>query len=296
MKSKKLLLPTIILIVAIFVIAVYSVISCIETKPTITEAEFPFSITYELDGETVTIEDVYKVRYLENSEYGDGIYAGEIGNRGENNSDYILKEDADGGTIELQTRFYTEFMMGDSEYDYFDEGDFAPVISYYDAEGYEYMDEETLSAHGVKLIDYEYPSPIENSFAFSQITYLRSEVVFPTVLISALAMLAIIIFVKKEKELQYKAVDKVSIVFNFVIGCALTPYVSLAAALVDINGGGDDIYRKIMYYMPSLLILCIAGSIALRRKGYGAKALITELVGPAAFAVFMIVCGFCGLL
>ena len=60
MKSKKLLLPTIILAVAILATVVYSVISSIAFKPTVTEGEFPFSITYELDGERVTIEDVYE--------------------------------------------------------------------------------------------------------------------------------------------------------------------------------------------------------------------------------------------
>ena len=50
MKSKKLLLPTIIISVAILAMAVFSVVSNIAQKPTITKGEFPFSITYELDG------------------------------------------------------------------------------------------------------------------------------------------------------------------------------------------------------------------------------------------------------
>ena len=62
MKNKKLLLPVIILVVAILAIAVYSVCSSIAKKPTVTEGEFPFTITYELDGNEVTISDVYKAR------------------------------------------------------------------------------------------------------------------------------------------------------------------------------------------------------------------------------------------
>ena len=65
MKSKKLLLPAIILAVAILASAVYSVVSSIAFKPTVTEGEFPFSITYELDGERVTIEDVYEPYLLQ---------------------------------------------------------------------------------------------------------------------------------------------------------------------------------------------------------------------------------------
>ena len=48
MKNKKLFLPAIILAVAIFAIAVYLVVSSIALKPTVTEADFPFKITYEL--------------------------------------------------------------------------------------------------------------------------------------------------------------------------------------------------------------------------------------------------------
>lgn len=52
MKANKLFLPTVILTVAIFVMAVYSVVSSVAKKPTITEQEFRFQIVYELDGET----------------------------------------------------------------------------------------------------------------------------------------------------------------------------------------------------------------------------------------------------
>ena len=50
------------------------------------------------------------------------------------------------------------------EYDYFDDEPFEPRIYYYDSNETEYEDEETLSAHGVKLVDFEYPTPIKNSF------------------------------------------------------------------------------------------------------------------------------------
>lgn len=95
MKNKKLLLPTVILVVAIVAIAVYSVISSIAFKPTVTEGEFPFSITYELDGERVTIDDVYKVHYVRNDGYADTksrVYAGELKSSGEDGTLYTLKK------------------------------------------------------------------------------------------------------------------------------------------------------------------------------------------------------------
>lgn len=298
MKNKKLFIPTIILIAAILASATYMVISSIAKKPTTTEGEFLFSITYELDGETVTINDVYRARFVKNDGFANTksrMYVGEIGNRGENNTIYTLKED-ENTCVELRTNFYPDYLMGDPEYDYFDEEAFEPQIYYYDAEGQEYSDEETLLAQGIKLIGFEYPTPIENSLVFSHISYLSSAVVLPTLIIALLALVAIIIFVKKDKELKYKAIDIVSLVLNFVIGFALIPYISIAAMLIDINGGGPDFYYQVFYFFPLIFVLCIAASIALRRKGYGVKALVTELVGPVVFALFLVVCGVLGLL
>lgn len=298
MKNKKLFIPTIILIAAILASATYMVISSIAKKPTTTEGEFLFSITYELDGETVTINDVYRARFVKNDGFANTksrMYVGEIGNRGENNTIYTLKED-ENTCVELWTNFYPDYLMGDPEYDYFDEKAFEPQIYYYDAEEQEYSDEETLLAQGIKLIGFEYPTPIENSLVFSHISYLSSAVVLPTLIIALLALVAIIIFVKKDKELKYKAIDIVSLVLNFVIGFALIPYISIAAMLIDINGGGPDFYYQVFYFFPLIFVLCIAASIALRRKGYGVKALVTELVGPVVFALFLVVCGVLGLL
>ena len=133
MKSKKISLSALILIVAVLVAAVYSAVSSIAKKPTITEGEFPFSITYELDGETITINDVYEACYVSNGGYADSkyrVYVGGIRNLGEGNTVYTLKKD--GNTrIELWTKFYPDYLMGDTEYDYFDGEPFAPKIYYY---------------------------------------------------------------------------------------------------------------------------------------------------------------------
>jgi hypothetical protein len=296
MKNKKLFLSAIILVVAILAIVVYSVVSSIALKPTITEGEFPFSITYELDGKTVTIDEIYKARYVRNDGYADTkgrVYVGEIGNLGERNTVYTLKKD-ENTRVELWTHFYPDYLMGDSEYDYFDYEAFEPRIYYYDAEETEHHDEETLLAQGVKLISFEYPTPIENSFVFSHLSYFNGTVVLPTLLIALLALIATIIFVRKEKELKLRAIDVVSIIFNFVIGFTVIPFVSILAIFIDIEGGGPELYYQVLYFIPALSMLCIAASVALRRKGYGVKALITELVGPIVFTLYLIIFYVCG--
>lgn len=290
MKDKKLFLPAIIMAAAILLTAVYSVVSSIAFKPTVTEGEFPFSITYQLDGETVTIDEVYKARYVRNDGYADTksrVYAGEIGNMGEGNTVYTLKKGAN-SRIELWTRLYPDYLMGDPNYDYFNDEAFAPSIYYYDSEEIEYHDEETLAEQGVKLISFTYPSPIENGFAFSHISYLSGSVVLPALLIALLALIATIILVKKEKELNYKAIDVISIILNCIIGSAYIGFVTMLALLIDIEGGGPELYYQALYFIPALSMLCIVASVALRRKGYGVKSLIVQFVGPAVFAVYLI--------
>ena len=291
MKTKKLFLPSIILIAAILVTVVFLVIFSIAKKPSVTEAEFPFSITYELDGETVTISEVYKARYVRNDGYADTktrVYEGSIGDTEESGSFFTLKKE-ENGRIELWTHLYADYLMGDPEYDYFDDKPFEPRIGYYDAEEQEHTDEETLAAHGVKLISFEYPTPIENPLVFSHFSYFSGSIVLPILLIALLALVAIIIFVKKEKEVQYKAIDIVSIVLNFIIGFILIPFVTILGVFIDIEGGGPELYYQVTYFIPAVVTLCIAASVALRRKGYGVKSLIAELIGPAVFAVYLLV-------
>ena len=290
MKNKKLFLPTIILVIAIIATAAYSVISSIANKPTITKGEFPFSITYELDGERKTIEDVYKVHYVKNGGYADTktrVYAGELESSGEDNTLYTLKKN-ENGRIELWTHFYPDYLMGDPDGDYFENEPFEPKIYYYDSEEIEYHDEETLAEQGVKLISFTYPSPIENGFAFSHISYLSGSVVLPALLIALLALIATIIFVKKEKGLKYKAIDVISTILNCIIGSVYIGIVTVLALLIDIEGGGPELYYQAFYFIPALSMLCIVASVALRRKGYGVKSLIVQFAGPAVFAVYLI--------
>ena len=295
MKRYKLFLPTIILVAAIMLTVISAFIAGIALKPTVTESEFPFSITYELDGETVTINDVYKARYKENKKYKYRTYIGEIGNLGEDNTIYTLKTD-ETGRIELWTHFYPDYLMGDAWYDYFDEEAFEPRIYYYDAEENEFYDRETLSEQGVKLISFEYPEPIENSMAFSHIIIPESDVVVPAIIIAFLAMLATIIFVKKDNDYISMPINTITVVFNFVIGFIVFPFFTTFAGLLEAMGDVGDIMNLVIYLLPALTLLGITASIALRRKLYGKSALIVQFISPAVFVVILFICYCLGLL
>lgn len=290
MKNKKLFLPTIIFTVAIVLTMIFVFAAGIVLKPKIKESEFPFTITYELDGETVTINEVYKVRYDKIGGYKTRVYTGEIGNRGDDNTIYLLKKD-DAGRVELWTHFHPDYLMGDPEYDdYFVDEPFAPRIYYYDLNEAEFHDEETLLKHGVKLVSFEYPEPIENSLSFSHLVFPDSDVIFPSIIIAFLAWLATLIFVKKDNEyIRRKPINIVTIVFNFIVGLVVLPFFTIFAGLLSALGDIGDFMNLVLYLLPALTILSITASIGLRRKLYAKSALIIQFIAPSVFAVILII-------
>ena len=288
MKKGKLFLPTIILVLAVVITTVSVIIAGISLKPVVTESEFPFSITYELDGETVTINDVYKVHYNDDEAYKYREYIGEIQDKKEDNTYYILKTE-ENGRIELWTQFYADYLMGDPEYDYFDEVPFEPRIYYYDEHETEFRDEETLAEHGVKLISFEYPEPIKNSLRFSHIVMPEGGVTLPSIIIAFLAMIATLIFVKKDTDYLRKPINIITIVFNFIIGFIVFPFFTTFAGLLNALGDVGDVMNLIIYLLPALTILCITASIGLRRKLYGKSALAVQFISPAVFVIIIII-------
>jgi threonine/homoserine/homoserine lactone efflux protein len=79
------------------------------------------------------------------------------------------------------------------------------------------------------------------------------------------------------------------IVLNCIIGSVYLAFVTILAMFIDIEGGGPELYYQVMYFIPTVVTLCIAASVALRRKGYRVKSLITQFIGPAVFAIYLIV-------
>lgn len=296
MKSQKLFLPAIILGAAVLVIAVFSFLCCIAVKPKITEAEFPFSITYEMDGETCTIQDVYKAYYVGDIGKTKGRnYHGEIGDMGENTTFIVLLHDED-ERIQIHTKFYPDYLMGDTDYDYFDDKPFAPEILYSNPDETEFFDEAALEARGVKLIDWEYPTPIQNSFVFSHIALLCNDVVLPSLGIAALTWLAMIIFVKKEKDGGNKVLNVISLILSLLIVAIFVPFVTFCTIFIDAVGSNEDIISQTMYFVPALTLLGMAASAALRRKCYSLAALFVPLAGPAVFGIQMVILYFAEML
>lgn len=280
MKSKKLFLPSIILLSAIAVMCVFGLLDAIVREPVTREAEFPFSITYELDGKTETIEDRIVCTYAGVGGYADvktRHYLGEIVDAEETEvpGDYILYKDED-SIIALNTGLYADYLMGDPSNTHY-RTECEPYLAYEDTQG-NYEEGLELSVHHAKIVSWDYPEPIKNSFEFSHMTVLSGRSVIPMTIIALLAIVASIIFVKKEQRLRYTWVDKVSIVCNFLIMLCIVPFFIIVGVLMDIEGVAEDLLGQMYYLSPAIMTLGVAASICLRRKGYRKSGLLVQLI------------------
>ena len=291
MKKHKLFLPILILAIAFLAMAVFAVISNIALKPTITEHEFPFSITYELDGVTETIDGVCQASYIGNGGYVkvttrqyDGVFL----SQGEDIGSAFEIKVGDEWAITLYTHLYPDYLMGDPEYDYFDDTAYEPLLAYSNWATGESVEGLELPEHGAKIISWEYPEPIENSFEFSHIGHMSSAVVFPFALIAVLALLAVMIILRRDKTIRLKPLDKISVVFNFLIALVFVPFVSIYGVFIDINGSEAAFYHQLGYLVPAVTILGLAASIGLRRSGCRKCSFFIQFAGIVIFALHLL--------
>ena len=137
-------------------------------RPEVKEGQFDVSVTYEVDGETKTLDLVYVCDYdgvkmsLEGTHYR--AWNGHF--EGYEDGDVIeLSKADDGSRIVLSFLIYAEYFMGEPDY-----VDFYPEVKterIYFEDGIEMIDydEELITEdYGVRIISIDYDEPIKNSF------------------------------------------------------------------------------------------------------------------------------------
>ena len=142
-------------------------------RPEVKEGRFDIAVTYEIGGEVKTLNAVYVCEFdgtswtLEGGYYSRDWKAHTEGDYEGDNNSAIIGRTEDGGEIMIFFGLYPEYFMGDPEtgdmgipttelYVSFDEGN----------DSYSFISDpaEIYERYGVKLISYEYASPIENTF------------------------------------------------------------------------------------------------------------------------------------
>jgi hypothetical protein len=259
---------------------VASLFAGIMKEPVITQHDFNYAATYRLNGETKTLEGVYRVRFVStgegNDRYYEGFYLSEP-NAGQ--PEYHTIAEKDGLKLQVVFIFSQDYLMGDGDRDTITE----PYLAAYDTMGVEYTDMETLEAFEAELLSWEEPQPIENTFVFSGFSHLYTGSMLAMLAVGLLVIVACMIFVKRDKTVPFKLLDKVSIALNCIVCFAALPFISFTTALMQITMSGNDFLYQMFLCIPALTAFTVAASIALRRSGFTKSGFFIQFIGPVLF-------------
>ena len=281
MNIKKMKLPIIIIAIGMIV----SVLTCLLTgtvkEPVIKEHDFEYSVTYKVDGEVKTFDGVLKCSFKGHDQHDDPTsreYVGEYAHNLEfpTHSSFVVAK-KDGVEISIVTELDAAYLMGDPDKYQLEPEIEDPRVEAVDSEGYPVLDQDSLN---VEIISWDYPEPIENSFKFLGFSRLYAISMFAMIIVAVLTTVACIIFVRKDKDVRYKVLDIISIVFNFIVGFVWIPFITVVLFLLPITMDSASILYQICLCAPALSVLAIAASLALRRKGYTKSGFIVQFVCP----------------
>jgi hypothetical protein len=160
-----------------------------------------------------------------------------------------------------------------------------PYLEAVDKEGYPYDETNMPSEFTAEIISWDYPEPIENTFVFSGFSILHAGSMLAMLVVGLLTVVACMIFVKRDKTVPYKALDKLSILVNFAACFLAIPFFAICVALMLATMGGEDIVTQILLCTPAITALTVAASIALRRNGFTKTGFFIQFAGPVLFFV-----------
>ena len=289
MTNRNLKCPAIILAVGLVLALVACMLTGILKAPVITEQDFPFAVTYQLDGETKTLDGVYRVSFLYVGEGTNPLerhYTGEhLTNPAEYHSAAYTIATQNDLELCIVVIFSDRTLMGDAD-GIASHRD--PYLAVMDAEGAEYEDEEHLGKFDAEIIQWEYPEPVANTFQFAGFAKLHDTSMFAMLAVGLLVILACMIFVKRDGSISYKALDKGSVVLNFIIALVVIPVITLIVMLTQIVVSGDEFSYQLLLCLPAFTAFTVAASISLRRRGFTKAGFFIQLISFVLFPLFIL--------
>lgn len=300
-KTKKLTAVMILLAITIAAYIAASVLFCYTTKPEVTAGKVPFSITYEYKGATKTLSGVMECEYsgsytIQGEHYRYWKEKITYDNPENLENPFVIDQNDElQTTLSLYENMDAGYFMGDplhkDHYKAYGLESAEPHVEYYDYKNDISLDDankdEILESIGFKIIDYTYAEPVENSFSFSGIRYKADNVVIFVAILLAFFLLCMV-FVRKDKGYQYSKLDKVGIVFNFLVGIFAVPFITVVCMLFGIVESHIQLINQITYNIPSITILCLALSVVFRRKGYSKTGFFIQFGGILSFILIIL--------
>ena len=288
----KLKLPTIIISIGLVLAIIACLLVGIVKVPTVTEHEFNYSVTYKLDGEIKTFEGVYTCKFDDSGdplESVDRYYYGEYADYGlaQHTASYTIAQ-KNGMDLAIVTSFNDSYLMGDTNNEYYDGYVDDPYLIVYDQQEVAYEDSETIGMFNAEIISWEYPEPIENSFSFLGFSMLHEVSLFALLGVGILVVLACMIFVRKDEDVVYGALDTVGIALNVIFSVTVYPFITLVSWLVQAFQTGPDWIYQIDLCIPAIIAFSFAASISLRRRGFAKSGFFIQFIGPVLFILLAV--------
>ena len=181
----------------------------------------------------------------------------------------------DGVELSIVTDLDAAYLMGDPDKYEYVSGHDDPYLEAVDQEGYGV---EVSDLFDAEIISWEYPEPIENSFEFVGFSRLYSVSMLVMLLVGVLTTIVCVIFVKKNADVSYKPLDKLSIIANFIIGIVVISFITVVIFFFPLVMNSGSIIYQIYLCIPALTAFTIAASIALRRKGFTKSGFFVQIV------------------
>ena len=258
-------------------------------KPRVKQQEFPFSITYSYQGKTETISGVYASEYDLGAKYMEDeptAWYGYILDHNRLEADFYRIAEQDGKHFSINLNMEPGYLMGDPRY-----ADCVckPTAVCHISDGEDSIsvtDPVELAQLGFSIVSWSYPDPIDNSFSFGGI-YLSSEATMLTAAMAVAVLLACMILIRKEPEVTYGWLDKVSIAVNVLVAIIAFPFILIASCLSEILSD-VSLLQQILYLTPAITVLGIAASVTLRRMGQKRISFWLPFTGPVLFGLLIL--------
>ena len=290
MKNNSLKLPIIILVIGLILAIASCFFTGIMKEPTVKEHEFNYSVTYRIGSETKTYEGTFLCKFIGHDGHDDPtlrLYDGvHTKNGNELGSLWLTVSQKEDVELSMAVGLDAAYLMGDPDKYEYVSGNDDPYLEAVDAEGYSVDVAEMFDA---EIISWEYPEPIENSFSFAGFSRLYSISMVAMLLIAYLTIIACLIFVKKDPDVNYKALDTISVVANFLLSFVVIPFLTIVIFFFPLTMDAESLLYQIFLCIPALTAFTIAASVALRRRGGTKSGFFVQLICPALFFAIIIV-------
>ena len=258
-------------------------------KPRVKQQDFPFSITYSYQGKTETISGVYASEYDLGAKYMEDeptAWYGYVKDHNRLEADFYRIAEENGKYFSINLNMEPGYLMGDPRYA---DAVCQPAAVCHISDGEDSVsvtDPVELEQLGFSIVSWGYPAPIENSFSFGGI-YLSSEATMLTAAMAVAALLACMILIRKDPEVTYGWLDKVSIAVNVLVAIFAFPFILIASCLSEILSD-VSLLQQILYLTPAITVLGIAASVTLRRMGQKRISFWLPFTGPVLFGLLIL--------